>query len=82
MQGVTQGYIRYLRIQGIGYRAAISGQIFTFKLGFSHDITYELPSSLRGFLLEPTLLGVYGIDKNQVSAVAQKIEFTCAWQAV
>lgn len=66
VQGVTQGYIRYLKIQGIGYRAAIKEQTFTFKLGFSHDLTYELPNSLRGFLLEPTLLGIYGIDKNQV----------------
>ncbi len=68
MQGVTQGYLRYLRIQGIGYRAALQEQTLTFKLGYSHDITYTLPTSLRAFLPEPTLVGIYGIDKNQVSS--------------
>ena len=66
MQGVTQGYLRYLRIQGIGYRAALKDQTLTFKLGYSHDITYTLPLSLRAFLPEPTLVGIYGIDKTQV----------------
>ena len=66
-QGVTQGYLRYLRIQGIGYRAALQEQTLTFKLGYSHDITYTLPTSLRAFLPEPTLVGIYGIDKTQVS---------------
>jgi hypothetical protein len=63
---VTQGYLRYLRIQGIGYRAALQDQTLTFKLGYSHDITYTLPTSLRAFLPEPTLVGIYGIDKTQV----------------
>jgi len=66
LQGVTQGYLRYLRIQGIGYRAALQEQTLTFKLGYSHDITYTLPASLRAFLPEPTLVGIYGIDKTQV----------------
>ena len=59
----------YLRIVGIGYRASLSEQTLTFKLGYSHDVTYELPGSMRAFLPEPTLVGLYGIDKNQVSII-------------
>ena len=66
IEGVTRGFLVYLRIQGIGYRAALAGQKFTFKLGYSHDVSYELPPSLKGFMPEPTLVGIYGIDKNQV----------------
>ena len=66
LEGVTKGFLIYLRIAGIGYRAAQEGQTLTFKLGYSHDIAYELPASVRGFLPEPTLVGLYGIDKNQV----------------
>jgi len=73
IQGVTQGYLRYLRIQGIGYRAALQEQTLTFKLGYSHDITYTLPASLRAFLPEPTLVGIYGIDKTQVTQAAANI---------
>lgn len=66
LEGVTKGFLVYLRIAGIGYRAAQDGQTLTFKLGYSHDIAYELPDSMRAFLPEPTLVGLYGVDKNQV----------------
>ena len=66
LEGVTKGFLVYLRIAGIGYRATQQGQTLTFKLGYSHDIVYTLPDSMRAFLPEPTLLGLYGVDKNQV----------------
>ena len=69
IEGVTKGVLVYLRIVGIGYRASLSEQTLTFKLGYSHDVTYELPGSMRAFLPEPTLVGLYGIDKNQVSNI-------------
>ncbi len=34
---------------------------------------HDIPSSIRAFLLEPTLLSIFGIDKNQVSQVGNKI---------
>ncbi|CAL8469573.1 g9114 [Coccomyxa elongata] len=73
IEGVTKGFLVYLRISGIGYRAAIDGQTITFKLGYSHDVAYDLPSSMRAFLPEPTLIGLYGIDKNQVTQAAANI---------
>ena len=80
LQGVTRGYLKYLRIQGIGYRASLKDQTVTLKLGFSHDITYTLPPSLRAYLPEPTLLGLYGIDKNQVrNAAASSLLLLQAW---
>ena len=65
---MTKGFLIYLRIAGIGYRASQDGQTLTFKLGYSHDIAYKLPEAVRGFLPEPTLVGLYGVDKNQVSS--------------
>lgn len=41
-------------------------QVVTLKVGFSHDVRYTLPDALRAFLPEPTLIGLYGIEKNQV----------------
>ena len=43
------------------------------KLGFSHDVQYTLPDSLRAFLPEPSLVGLYGIDKNEVTQAAARI---------
>jgi len=72
--GITRGFLVYLRIVGIGYRANIQTQSIIFKLGFSHDVTFKLPESIRAFLLEPTLICLYGIDKNQVTQIAAKIK--------
>ncbi len=72
--GVTRGFLIYLRILGIGYRAHIKNQIITFKLGYSHDIIFKIPDSIRVFLLEPTLICLYAIDKNQVTQVAAKMK--------
>lgn len=66
IEGVTKGYLIYLKIVGIGYRASVEGQTITFKVGFAHDVAYDLPPSMRAFAPEPTLVGIYGIDKNQV----------------
>ncbi len=73
MDGVSQGYILYLRIVGIGYRCFLQNGILTFRLGFSHEVHYEGPSSIRTFLIQPTLLCLYGLDKNQITQIAAQI---------
>lgn len=45
--------------------ATCTAQVITLKVGFNHDVRYTLPDALRAFLPEPTLIGLYGIDKNQ-----------------
>ena len=74
IQGVTRGFLVYLKIVGVGYRAQLENQTLVFKLGFSHDLKYQLPCSVRVFLLEPTLLCFYGIEKNQVTQTVAKIK--------
>lgn len=66
VKGVEKGYLKYLEIRGIGYRAALQDQTLMLKLGFSHDVAYTLPPSLKAFLPDQTTVGIYGIDKNQV----------------
>lgn len=73
LTGVNQGYITYLRLFGIGYRCTLDNDILTFKVGYSHDVRYKIPKSVRIFLIEPTLLSIFGIDKNQVTQIAAQI---------
>ena len=40
---------------------------------YSHDIIYNIPESIKIFLLEPTLLCLFGIDKNQLTQIASKL---------
>ena len=73
IKGITRGFLIYLKIIGIGYRASFQNDILYLKLGYSHDIIYKIPSSIKLFLLEPTLICLFGIDKNQISQIATKI---------
>lgn len=66
-----------MRIVGVGYRVEIlkneTNQILCFKIGLSHDFQYVIPKSVRIFLIEPTVICLYGIDKNQVTEIAAKM---------
>lgn len=75
IRGVTVGFLISLRIVGVGYRAFLDGnqKVLHFKLGYSHNLKYQVPEGLRAFLLEPTQICLFGIDKNQVSQVASII---------
>ena len=74
IRGVTVGFLVNLRIVGVGYRAFLNPETgFLFKLGYSHNYKYQVAGGLRAFLLEPTLVSLFGIDKNQVKQVASRI---------
>lgn len=71
--GVTQGFSKNLEINGVGYRAALSGDKMTIQLGYSHPITYESPEGIKLELPDPIHIKVWGIDKELVGKVAAKI---------
>lgn len=73
IQGVSRGFVVYLRIVGLGYRAILEDNLLTLKLGFSHQVTYQIPQSIRIFLIDPTFICIFGVDKNQVTQIAAKI---------
>ena len=44
--GVTTGFTKSLEFNGVGYKAAVSGDTLTLNLGFSHPIEYKLPEGV------------------------------------
>ncbi len=72
--GVTDGFRKVLEIQGVGYRAEMSGQNLIMNLGYSHPIEVEPPPNVA-FSIEPRtkLVTVEGIDKEVVGQVAADI---------
>ena len=44
--GVSLGFKKALEINGVGYRAEISGKVLTMSLGYSHPVVYELPEGI------------------------------------
>jgi ribosomal protein L6P/L9E len=74
-KGISRGFFVYLKIVGIGYRVFLEKESqLTFKLGYSHYYQVNLPKSVKAFLPETTLICLFGIDKNQVTQVAAKIQ--------
>jgi len=71
--GVTAGFQRDLEINGVGYRAEITGQVLTLSLGYSHPVVYELPEGISVEIIKQTKLSVKGIDKQLVGSAAAKI---------
>lgn len=71
--GVSAGFKRDLEIQGVGFRAAVQGNILNLSLGFSHPIHFEIPKEVKITVTDNTKLSVEGIDKQLVGQVAANI---------
>ena len=71
--GVTDGFVKKLEIQGVGFKAAVQGAVVNLSLGFSHPILYPIPSGIKVTVEENTKLTVEGADKELVGRVAAEI---------
>jgi large subunit ribosomal protein L6 len=70
VKGVTQGYMKKLEIQGVGFKAAVQGNAVTMSLGYSHPINYPIPAQVKVIVEENTKITVEGPDKQSVGQVA------------
>ena len=73
IEGVSKGFRKSLEIQGVGYRAAKSGERVNFTLGFSHPVSFEAPTGISLSVEGTNKVHVEGIDKQQVGQVAAEI---------
>ncbi|GEO82200.1 50S ribosomal protein L6 [Pararhodospirillum oryzae] len=71
--GVTTGFTRKLDMVGVGYKAAVQGNVLKLSLGFSHDIEYPIPADLKIVAPTPTSIEVSGMDKQRVGQIASEI---------
>ena len=71
--GVTQGYEKKLEVNGVGYRAAKSGNKLTLSLGYSHPVEMIDPEGIETVLDGQNIIIVKGIDKEKVGQFAAEI---------
>jgi len=71
--GAHIGFVKELDVVGVGYRAAVKGNVLTLTLGYSHSIDYELPAGIAAKVENNTRIVVSGPDKMLVGLVAAKI---------
>jgi large subunit ribosomal protein L6 len=76
VEGVSEGFVRTLEIEGVGYQAELQGKNLNMKLGFSHPVVveppegieFEVPKEDRGRVIH-----IRGIDKQVVGQIAANI---------
>ena len=72
VEGVTQGFQKQLEINGVGYKAVLSGKKLVLNLGYSHPIEFEAPTGID-LTVEKNLITVTGTDKQLVGQVTANI---------
>jgi large subunit ribosomal protein L6 len=73
VEGVTKGFEKRLEIQGVGYRAAMSGTNLELQVGYSHPVRITPREGITFEVPVPTQVVVRGIDKQVVGQTAAEI---------
>jgi len=71
--GVEKGFERILEINGIGYRASLSGNTLVSNLGFSHPVNFELPDGIAAKVDKNNTVTLSGINKELLGQTAASI---------
>ncbi|MDR0351042.1 MAG: 50S ribosomal protein L6 [Puniceicoccales bacterium] len=72
--GVQKCFSKNLEINGVGFKAAVSGNLLDLSLGYSHPIRYKIPEGIKIVVQENTKILVEGPDKHMVGQVASDIK--------
>ncbi len=73
VNGVTKGYEKKLKIEGIGYQARMDKKAVVLTVGFANSISLEPPEGVTVELTDPTSIVVRGADKQKVGQFAAEI---------
>jgi large subunit ribosomal protein L6 len=73
VKGVSDGYVKKLEIQGVGFKAAVVGSQVNMSLGYSHPIVHDIPAQIKVTVEENTKITVEGPDKQVVGQVASDL---------
>ena len=72
--GASTGYTKTLELTGVGYRASLKGKQLNMQLGFSHDVNFDIPDTVKIAVEKQTILKISGSDKQEVGLIASKIK--------
>ena len=73
VEGVSKGFSKNLEIHGVGFRAAVKGNVIDLSLGQSHPRLHPIPAGVKVTVAENTKIAIEGIDKQVVGQLAADI---------
>jgi large subunit ribosomal protein L6 len=71
--GVTKGFEKRLKIEGIGYQARMDKKAIVLTVGFANAIRLMPPDGVTVELTDPTSIIVRGADKQKVGQFAAEV---------
>lgn len=71
--GVTQGYTKTLKVNGVGWKVAKQGSKVVLNVGYSHPVEFPEPAGVTLTCPTPNEIVVAGIDKTLVGQTAANI---------
>lgn len=70
--GVSKGWKKLLELNGVGFNAKVQGQNIVLSVGFSHDVTLPIPSSVK-CAVQKNSIELESADREAVGTFAAKI---------
>ncbi|OGG51926.1 50S ribosomal protein L6 [Candidatus Kaiserbacteria bacterium RIFCSPHIGHO2_02_FULL_54_11b] len=73
--GVNTPFVKKLQVEGIGYKAELSGKQLKLAVGFSHPVILPIPEGVTA-VVEKNIITISGADKEQVGEFAASVRAT------
>jgi large subunit ribosomal protein L6 len=73
VEGVTKGFEKKLKIEGIGYQARMDKKMLVLTVGYANAIEMAPPEGVEVQLPDPTTIVVKGADKQRVGQFAAEV---------
>ena len=77
VDGVSKGFVKTLKVEGVGYRASMQGKSLNLAVGFSHPVLIDPPAGITFEVPDTQTIKVGGIDNELVGQTAADIR---AWR--
>lgn len=71
--GVTKGYEKRLKIEGVGYQARMNKKNVVLTVGYANQIEMAPPEGVTAELPDPTTIVIKGADKQKVGQFAAEV---------
>ena len=72
VKGVSAGWKKVLELNGVGYTAKLQGKNLVLAVGFSHDVTMEVPDAIK-CTVNKTVVELESSDREVLGTFAAKV---------
>ena len=73
VKGLSEGWSKSLKLNGVGYKASVSGQKLEINLGYSHPISMHIPEGIDVKVEKQTQINISGVDRQKVGQISAQL---------